>query len=167
MRVGAGERVLDWGALVALAVHPTKVGIAESLSAIGRPLSASKIQTICGGKVSTGSVLYHPTGRTIDVNSRTGRGSIPSGLQILALIAKDQPSRSLDSYDLRRQLPGRPAVAVITPARPRVQIRRRFLERAAEGRLYGCTVVELWCEHCGDVKTKKLFYTGEVNNGGE
>jgi hypothetical protein len=59
MTAGAGARALDWGALVALAVHPTKVGIAESLSVIGRPLSASEIQTIYGEPMSVGSVTYH------------------------------------------------------------------------------------------------------------
>jgi hypothetical protein len=57
--VKGGERVVDWSAFAALAIHPTKVGIAEALRAVGRPLSASEIQTIYGDEVSIGSVMYH------------------------------------------------------------------------------------------------------------
>jgi hypothetical protein len=54
-----GEQALDWGALVPLAVHPTKVGIAEALRWIGRPLSASEIQTIFGDEQRAGSIMHH------------------------------------------------------------------------------------------------------------
>jgi hypothetical protein len=53
-----GEQALDWGALVPLAVHPTKVGIAEALRWTGKPLSASEIQRICGDP-SAGSIMHH------------------------------------------------------------------------------------------------------------
>jgi len=54
-----GGDALDWGAVVPLAVHPTKVGIAEALRWIGRPLSASEIQRIFGGGMTAGSIMHH------------------------------------------------------------------------------------------------------------
>lgn len=58
--MNGGRRVLlDWGAFVPLAVHPTKVGIAEALRWIGRPLSASELKTIFCGKQSAGSIGHH------------------------------------------------------------------------------------------------------------
>lgn len=54
-----GERGVDWAALVAHAVHPTKVGIAEALEWIGRPLSASEIRRSFGTGLTTGSITHH------------------------------------------------------------------------------------------------------------
>jgi len=53
------DGALDWGAFVPLTVHPTKVGIAEALRWIGRPLSASELKTIFCGQQSAGSIGHH------------------------------------------------------------------------------------------------------------
>jgi len=53
------DGLLDWGALVAFAVHPTKVGIAEALRWIGRPLSASEIRRSFGNGLTNGSITHH------------------------------------------------------------------------------------------------------------
>jgi hypothetical protein len=54
-----GGGALDWSAFVPLAVHPTKVGIAEALRWIDRPLSASELKKIFCGKQSAGSIGHH------------------------------------------------------------------------------------------------------------
>lgn len=49
----------DWAALVPLLVHPMKVEIIESLHRIGRPLSATDLRKIFGGRVLSQTVSYH------------------------------------------------------------------------------------------------------------
>lgn len=59
MATGQGSGLLDWGTLVAFAVHPTKVGIAEALRWIGRPLSASEIRRSFGDDMNNGTITHH------------------------------------------------------------------------------------------------------------
>jgi DNA-binding transcriptional ArsR family regulator len=56
-----GEFTLDWGALVPLIVHPTKVKIIEAMRWINRPLSASELECIFDTTLSLSVVSYHLT----------------------------------------------------------------------------------------------------------
>lgn len=118
-----GRRAFDWGAFVALTVHPTKAGIAEALRWIGRPLSASELQTIFCGQQSTGSIGHHLHRSDDDgVSGMLSEGERLEALQeqarkhtlrlkILALAQNRH--QSLDPEDLRWELIERPAVTVI------------------------------------------------------
>lgn len=57
MKRGGGA--LDWGALVALIVHPTKVLIVEALDWIDRPLSPSELEYVFGERLSVSAISYH------------------------------------------------------------------------------------------------------------
>lgn len=72
---------LDWGALVALVVHPTKVLILEAMLWVGEPLSASELEHLFDEKPSLGSVSYHVRtlakfGAVEQIRSRPVRGTI-------------------------------------------------------------------------------------------
>jgi DNA-binding transcriptional ArsR family regulator len=72
---------LDWGALVALVIHPTKVLILEAMQWIGEPLSASELEQIFDKKLSLGSISYHirtlaKYGALEQIRSRHVRGTI-------------------------------------------------------------------------------------------
>ncbi|HZE06042.1 MAG TPA: hypothetical protein VE127_12505 [Solirubrobacteraceae bacterium] len=54
-----GELALDWGALVALVVHPIKVEIVEAMDWIGRPLAASELKRVLDHRHSTPAISYH------------------------------------------------------------------------------------------------------------
>ncbi len=55
-----GEDALDWGALVAHSVHPTRLWIIEALLHIGQPLSATGLEGILGSeKLGISSISYH------------------------------------------------------------------------------------------------------------
>ncbi len=57
MKKGGGA--LDWGGLVALIVHPTKVLIVEAMDWIDRPLSSSELVFVFGEKMSVSAISYH------------------------------------------------------------------------------------------------------------
>jgi DNA-binding transcriptional ArsR family regulator len=52
---------LDWSALVARLVHPTKVLVIEAMRWIDRPLSASELEKVFGDaeELSLSSISYH------------------------------------------------------------------------------------------------------------
>jgi hypothetical protein len=54
-----GEEQLDWGALLSRSVHPTRLWIIEAMRVIDRPLSASELEDVFGGKPSTSAISYH------------------------------------------------------------------------------------------------------------
>lgn len=56
-----GDEPFDWGLLVPHIVHPTKVAIIEAIGYLDRPLSASELSKLFGGKgkVETAHVSYH------------------------------------------------------------------------------------------------------------
>lgn len=54
-----GEQPFDWG-LLALAIHPTKVAIIETLRWIDRPLSATDLRKVFGDpNLPLSAVSYH------------------------------------------------------------------------------------------------------------
>lgn len=56
----SGGDALDWGALVARSVHPTRLWIIEAMLRIERPLSATELEGIFGGeKLGISSISYH------------------------------------------------------------------------------------------------------------
>jgi len=55
------EFVLDWGALVPLVVHSTKVKIIEAMQWINRPLSATELKHVFDETLSLSVVSYHLT----------------------------------------------------------------------------------------------------------
>lgn len=57
----SGGDVLDWGALVSRSVHTTRLWIIEAMLWIDRPLSASELQRVFGGKLSVSAISYHVT----------------------------------------------------------------------------------------------------------
>lgn len=59
--MGGGKLALDWGALVPSFVHPTKVWIIEAMDWINRPLSATELEKVFGGKLSQSVLSYHVT----------------------------------------------------------------------------------------------------------
>lgn len=54
-----GDRPLDWGDLVPLIVHKTKLIILEAMIWVDEPLSAVDIREMCGGELSTSALSYH------------------------------------------------------------------------------------------------------------
>lgn len=54
-----GDGAPDWGLLVALIVHPTKVLIIEAMDWIDRPLSPSELEYVFGGSLSVSAISYH------------------------------------------------------------------------------------------------------------
>ena len=54
-----GDGALDWSALVALIVHPTKVLIVEAMDWIDMPLSSSELAFVFGEKMSVSAISYH------------------------------------------------------------------------------------------------------------
>lgn len=76
---GGGE-ALDWGALLSLYLHPTKVLIIGALRDAGTPLSATQIVQALGETVDLSSVFYHlhslaKKGVLYQVYSRRVRGA--------------------------------------------------------------------------------------------
>ena len=56
----SGRNALDWGALVARSVHPTRLWIIEAMLWIERPLSATELEGIFDKKKKTlSSISYH------------------------------------------------------------------------------------------------------------
>ena len=53
------ECALDWGALVPLVVHRTKVQIVEAMRWINRPLSATELEQVFDEKMSLSAISYH------------------------------------------------------------------------------------------------------------
>ena len=53
------EYVLDWGALVPLVVHRTKVQIIEAMCWVNRPLSATELEQIFDETMSLSAISYH------------------------------------------------------------------------------------------------------------
>jgi hypothetical protein len=53
------SRRVDWVALVAGTVHPTKVLILEAAERIGEPVSAWQLGDVFEGAVKKGDVAYH------------------------------------------------------------------------------------------------------------
>ena len=77
----AKSSALDWSALVALLMHPTKVLIIEAMQWVGEPLSASELEQLFDEKPSLGSISYHVRtlvkfGALKQVRSRHVRGTI-------------------------------------------------------------------------------------------
>lgn len=56
---GNGSAQLDWGALLSLSVHPTRLWIIEAMRVIDQPLSASELERIFDGEQSTSAISYH------------------------------------------------------------------------------------------------------------
>lgn len=55
-----GGDALDWGALVARSVHPTRLWILEAMVRIERPLSATELVGVFGKKkLGISSISYH------------------------------------------------------------------------------------------------------------
>jgi hypothetical protein len=54
-----GSAELDWGALLSLSVHPTRLWIIEAMRVIDRRLSASELERIFDGEQSTSAISYH------------------------------------------------------------------------------------------------------------
>jgi hypothetical protein len=56
----SGDDALNWGALVARSVHPTRLWIIEAMLWIERPLSATELEGIFGKKKKAlSSFSYH------------------------------------------------------------------------------------------------------------
>lgn len=63
------DEPLDWGDLVPLIVHPTKVIVLEALLWIDEPISAVDIQQMCdgdNGELSAGIISYHLKSLAVD-----------------------------------------------------------------------------------------------------
>jgi hypothetical protein len=56
---GGGSAPLDWGALLSRSIHPTRLWIIEAMRVIDRPLSASELEHVFGGKPGTSAISYH------------------------------------------------------------------------------------------------------------
>jgi hypothetical protein len=54
-----GEEVVDWCALAAQIVHPTKMQIIEAMRWIGEPISAVKLEAIFDKAISLSNISYH------------------------------------------------------------------------------------------------------------
>ena len=54
-----GEGPLDWGDLVPLIVHRTKLIILEAMLWVDEPLSAVDVREMCDGEFSTSVLSYH------------------------------------------------------------------------------------------------------------
>jgi hypothetical protein len=54
-----GEEVVDWSALVAQVIHPTKIQIIEAMRWIDEPMSAIKLETIFDKTISLSNISYH------------------------------------------------------------------------------------------------------------
>lgn len=63
-----GGEPLDWGALVPLIVHKTKLVILEAMLWIDEPLSAVDVQEMYGGKkrINVSSISYHLRSLALD-----------------------------------------------------------------------------------------------------
>jgi hypothetical protein len=88
------EYALDWGALVPLVLHRTKVQIIEATLWINQPLSASELEQIFDEKMSLSSISYHVTTlKKWKVFKQTGwrkvRGSIERFYFFTAAIRKE------------------------------------------------------------------------------
>lgn len=60
---GAGESAFDWAALVALTLHPLKVGIIEALRSLEHPLAATELaEVLADAHYSTDLISYHAAG---------------------------------------------------------------------------------------------------------
>lgn len=58
----SGDDALDWEALVARSVHPTRLWIIEAMLWIERPLSATELEGVfTKRKMSLSSISYHMT----------------------------------------------------------------------------------------------------------
>ena len=78
------ELALDWSALVPRLVHPTKVAVIEAMNWIGRPLSATELESSFGGALSQSILSYH-------VNSLAKAGA-------LALIDKQRVRGAWENF---------------------------------------------------------------------
>ena len=54
-----GGEPLDWGDLVPLIVHKSKILILEAMLWIDEPLSAVDFEAMCDGEIGTSSLSYH------------------------------------------------------------------------------------------------------------
>jgi predicted transcriptional regulator len=52
---------LDWGALLSLSIHPTRLWIIEAMRVIDRPLSASELEDVLERRQTTSAISYHMT----------------------------------------------------------------------------------------------------------
>jgi hypothetical protein len=64
--MSTGDGPLDWGDLVPLIVHKTKLVILEAMLWIDEPLSAVDIERMCSGKLSTSAISYHLKNLAVD-----------------------------------------------------------------------------------------------------
>jgi len=72
--------VIDWGSLVAVFVHPTRVAIIEALTRLGEPLSATDLRKVFGGRVLATTISQHvnalaKVGVLEEVDQRRVRGA--------------------------------------------------------------------------------------------
>ncbi len=71
------EFVLDWGALVPLIVHPTKVRIVEAMSWINRPMSARDLEKVLDKVQGLSAISYHVKSlKTWGVLEKTGQRQV-------------------------------------------------------------------------------------------
>ena len=56
-----GQKLLDWGAVGPLFIHPTKLLIIEAMQSIGHPLSASELEKVFGAELVLSNISYHLT----------------------------------------------------------------------------------------------------------
>ena len=86
--VKRGDGALDWSALVALIVHPTKVLIVEAIGWIDRPLSSSELAYVFGETMSVSAISYHVNSLArYGVLRRQGRHKVRGAWKTLYVIS--------------------------------------------------------------------------------